>query len=82
MESEEQLFKREIREQRNREDREPVNSPPVCHDCGDLIEGEYFEYTYNSTRGKPITENYCEDCREDFFAEFEMQGRRNTNDIR
>ena len=76
------LFEREKREERNREDREPVKHRPICHQCGDIIEGKYYHYEYYDSKGRLHQEDYCKgECTIDFFEDFTKQGTRYTKDI-
>lgn len=77
---EEKQFNEELRRERNREDREPVKHPPICYQCGEVIEGEYYHYDYYDSKGKPHDEDYCEECTENFLKDFRTQGERNTAD--
>ena len=82
--------KRELETERKaqyyKEDREELldddrDMPDICTDCGEVLDGEYFEYEYNTLKGETKREKYCQDCFEKVLDDLKTQARRNTEDL-
>ena len=66
-----------------KEDREELldddrDMPDICEDCGEVLDGEYFEYEYNTLKGETKRERCCPDCFEKVLDDLKTQARRTT----